>query len=208
MVVGLVVAAVGGYLALRPAADGVDAARAPDFTIPDLRDPERTVSLADFRGRPVVVNFFAAWCVPCREELPELVAAAERYEGRVAFVGIDFQDSRNQALDLVDEFDVTYPAGSDTDGAVGARFGVRGMPLTVFVDAEGIIRHRVDGKVDATALEEGIEAATAGVDAAGPAMDKDAPGPHTVSAASRFESAEPMRNASPLMTVAVPSELR
>lgn len=153
MVGALIAAGIG--IALRPAGDDASAS-APSFEVPDLRDPARTVSLDDFRGRPVVLNFFAAWCVPCREELPELVEAAARHRETVAFVGVDYQDSRSQALDLLEEFEVGYPAGYDPEGRVGAAYGVRGMPLTVFIDRHGTIVRRVDGRVDGDDLREGI----------------------------------------------------
>lgn len=120
---------------------------APAFELEGLRDPQRTVSLADFRGRPVVVNFFASWCAPCRREMPALESVYQQVKGDVAFVGIDNQDIRSDALALLEETDVSYPAGFDPDGKVAQAFGIYGMPTTVFVSADGDMLERVTGEM-------------------------------------------------------------
>lgn len=126
---------------------------APAFKLPDLADPTRPVTLAAFRGRPVVVNFWASWCVPCRREMPRLAEAARRLEGRIAFVGINYKDRRGDAMAFVEKMRVSYPSGFDRDGAVGRRFGVYGLPTTVFVDAEGRIVGRYLGELKAATLD-------------------------------------------------------
>ena len=124
---------------------------APSFSVPDVRDRAATVAFAP--GRPTVVNFFAAWCVPCRDELPVLEQAAQRTAGSVAFVGIDVNDSRSAASDLLTEAGISYPAGYDPDRAVAHRYRLQGMPTTVFVDADGRVADVARGRLTAADLD-------------------------------------------------------
>ena len=155
----LAVGAVGSWLGAPGAVDnqrldtGPRSGPAPGFSLADLADPGATVSLAYYRGRPVVVNFWASWCVPCRREMPQLAAAARRLDGRVAFVGINYKDERGDALALARETAVPYRSGFDGDGAVGARYGIYGMPTTVFVDAQGRIVGRYLGEMSEETLD-------------------------------------------------------
>ena len=128
------------------------------FTLEEVRDGRNPVALAELRGRPVVLNFFAAWCVPCREELPLLEATHKRLGDRVAFVGIDTRDSRSQARDLLAETGVTFPAGYDPKGVLVERYGLgRGLPATLFLDAHGVLVERILGQVDQARLDAAIE---------------------------------------------------
>lgn len=126
-------------------------ASAPAFAVADVRDPSATVALP--AGRPAVVNFFATWCAPCREELPVLQAAFARHGHEVAFVGIDVADSRSQAADLLAEFGVAYPAGSDPHRQVAGSYRLSGMPTTVFVGADGRVLGTVKGRLTAPKLD-------------------------------------------------------
>ena len=141
---------------------------APAFDLPRVGAEGDRVRLADFAGRPVVVNFWASWCVPCRKEMPALQAAAERLEGRVVFVGVNHQDGQSSAAEFEREVGVTYPSGYDPDGAVAREFGVVGLPTTVLVDARGRIVARSLGELTEDELDElvveafGIEAGGAG----------------------------------------------
>ncbi len=101
---------------------------APTFELPDLVDPTRSVALADFRGRAVMINFWASWCVPCRKEMPRLAAAARRLEGWMVVLGVNYKDQSDEARDFVRETGVSYPSVMDRDGAVGDRYGVYGLP--------------------------------------------------------------------------------
>ncbi|MGH3442690.1 MAG: TlpA family protein disulfide reductase, partial [Nitriliruptorales bacterium] len=130
---------------------------APDFRLEDLRDPQATVSLADYSGRPVVVNFWASWCPPCRKEMPALEAAYRKVKGRVAFVGVNHQDARDDALALLDDAGVTYRSGYDPNGNVAPEYGLFGMPTTVFVSADGEILERITGAMTEDRLLETIE---------------------------------------------------
>lgn len=119
--------------ALRPG----DGELAPAFRLPDLRDPTRTIALADYIGRPVVLNFWASWCLPCQREMPAFQALHAKLGERVAFVGIDHQDGRTPALALLADTGVTYPSAHDPAGDVALAYGVYGMPTTVFISPTG-----------------------------------------------------------------------
>lgn len=129
---------------------------APGFQLPGLVDREQTVDLERIDG-PVVLNFFAAWCVPCRKEMPTFQALHERLGDRVTFIGIDHQDRRDDALDLLAETGVTYATGYDPAGDIARTYGLFGMPTTVFISAEGEILARRTGEIDADELEATID---------------------------------------------------
>ena len=107
-------------------------------------------------GRPTVVNFLAAWCAPCKKELPLLVAAERRLRGRVAFLGVDVKDSRTRATDLLEEFDVVFPTAYDPQGDIAEAFGVRGMPNTFFLRPDGRIADQVFGELSAKRLAQAL----------------------------------------------------
>ena len=129
--------------------------RAPSFALPRVGAPEETVSLADFAGRPVVVNFWASWCAPCRRERPALREISERRPD-VAFVGVNHQDGRSGALELQEETGIRYPSGYDPDGGTAKAYGLVGMPATVFVSADGRILERRMGELSAGELERTV----------------------------------------------------
>lgn len=123
------------------------------ITADDVRVDRPAVDLSMVRaGRPAVVNFFAAWCEPCRQELPVLARASAAATG-VAFVGVDFQDSRSNAVDMLDRFGVAYPAAYDPKGDIGASYGIRGLPATAFVDAQGRVTELHLGPLTAAELD-------------------------------------------------------
>lgn len=105
------------------------------FSVPAL-DGEGEVSLADYRGRPVILNFWASWCGPCRREMPELVAFA-RENPEVAVVGLAVMDERGDSRRFAREFDVPYDLGVDADGEVAGDYEATGLPVTVVIDREG-----------------------------------------------------------------------
>jgi thiol-disulfide isomerase/thioredoxin len=93
------------------------------------------------RGHPVVVNVWAAWCGPCRDELPLFQRAAIDWGKRVAFIGVDLRDSRAGATRLLHEIPLSYPSFEDPDGEVAAHFRLVGTPSTIFYDAAGRVTH-------------------------------------------------------------------
>ena len=130
---------------------------APGFDLETL-DGGR-LSLADLRGSPVVVNFWASWCIPCREEAPLFTAAADEYETQgLRVVGIVYQDSAESARDFMARYGQTYPGLLDPDGRTAIDYGVFGIPETFFVDRRGIVRSRQLGAVTEDELRTQIEA--------------------------------------------------
>jgi cytochrome c biogenesis protein CcmG/thiol:disulfide interchange protein DsbE len=128
-------------------------ARAAAWTLPSLTRPSATVSLHQFAGRPVVVNFWASWCPPCRQEMPALAAMASRYGGRVAFVGVDTNDQRPAALSFVRAAGVTYPVAFDATGTVAVKEGLFGLPDTLFVSPAGVVVGRQLGPMSESRIE-------------------------------------------------------
>lgn len=119
---------------------------APGWTLPSLRDTSAHVTLAQFKGRPVVINFWASWCPPCRKEMPALAATARRVGANVAFVGIDTNDERGAALAFAAKTGVAYPLAFDPHATAGGNYGVYGLPTTFFVSAKGdLVGEQVGG---------------------------------------------------------------
>lgn len=153
---GLALTAVAGSLLL--GGGGTDEARpAPTFVLEEVRDADRRVALDDRDGRPAVLNFFADWCEPCKEELPTFAEASRRYGDEVAFIGVDVRDSRSRAVDLLAASGVEYPAAFDPRGALEAPYRLQGLPVTVFVGADGRIVEEARGRLDAEDLDERVQ---------------------------------------------------
>ena len=137
--------------------------RAPDFTLPTTDG--KTVTLSGLRGRPVVIVFFASWCHPCEEELPVLQKIERDEDGRLAVVGVSYRDLESDSVGFVRKLHVTFPALLDApDAPIAQRYGVRGIPQTVFVDAEGVVRGRIYGETSRAALRPAITDLLAGRD--------------------------------------------
>lgn len=138
---------------------------APGFDLA-LLDGSGRLTDEDLRGTPVVVNFFASWCLPCREEAPELQRLSQTYEGRVTFLGVNVQgglpptllDSRKGAEEFVEQFGITYPVVVDADGDLAtALMDFYGLPQTFFIDHEWAFAgssagERIDGGGGAVVL--------------------------------------------------------
>lgn len=136
----------GGPLVTKPA---------PNFELRTLDGG--TVSLADLRGRPVVVNFWASWCIPCREEAPLLRdLAREQSADGLAVVGVLFQDREDDARAFRDEYALAFPSLIDPGSGTAINYGVSGVPETFFIDGEGVIRSHVRGGLHADNLAQGL----------------------------------------------------
>lgn len=129
---------------------------APDFTLPTLDGGE--FRLSDYRGKPVVLNFWATWCGPCQRELPAIQRAAEHYDGVVVFAAIDQAEPIDRVQRFVDEAGLTVVVPMDGEQLVGERYDVRGLPTTYFVDEAGIIRSIWMGEMNSVILAEHIAA--------------------------------------------------
>jgi cytochrome c biogenesis protein CcmG/thiol:disulfide interchange protein DsbE len=142
-------------VALFPAQQGTLPAVAP---APDGSGHERTLRLGDLAGQPAVVNFWASWCQPCREEADVLDRFAREYAPRgVAFVGVNVWDSDDKARAFLDEFGVTYANGLDAGGGAAIDFGVTGLPETFFVDRQGQLVRKFIGPITDRALRAAVE---------------------------------------------------
>lgn len=110
---------------------------------------------------PVLLNLWASWCAPCRDEAPVLAAAERRYRGRVAFLGINYQDSHEGARAFLDTFSIRFPSVFDPSGAVAREFGLRGIPVTVILDRDGAEIFRRVGTLTESELVAALERAVA-----------------------------------------------
>ena len=111
----------------------------PEFELARL-DEDGVLSGAELQGRPVVVNFWASWCIPCKEEAELLQQTYERYRAEgVIFLGVNIKDSNVDARAFIEEYDVTYPVVSDPNEDLARSLGVKGIPETFFFDAEGML---------------------------------------------------------------------
>ncbi|MGW0431881.1 TlpA family protein disulfide reductase [Micromonospora sp. NPDC003197] len=145
-----------------PAAAGSSAPAAASATaLPDVRLPCFTggaeVPVAAIRG-PAVLNFWASWCPPCRKELPAFQRLADRADGRVHVIGVNTTDDRGTAASLGKELKLTFPNIFDEEGKVRLKLARAVLPITVFVDGQGQVRHvDTSGALDDASLAELVE---------------------------------------------------
>jgi len=131
---------------------------APDFL---LQTPDGgELRLSDLRGTPVMVNFWASWCTPCREEMPRIVRAYDEGGGAFTVVAVDLQENAEQVADFARDFGMTFPIVIDRTGEVGRtwRIGgpVEGIPSSYFLDADGVVQGRVFGPMSDEVLAENL----------------------------------------------------
>lgn len=132
---------------------------APDFALIDVRDGVTVRRLSDFKGKAVVVNWYASWCGPCRSEIPDFQSAQDALPNDLVILGVDYQESRDRALGILDLLYAKYPAVLDSTGAVADRWRVgTGLPTTFFVDRDGILRGMKTGRVTPADLEAQLAA--------------------------------------------------
>jgi cytochrome c biogenesis protein CcmG, thiol:disulfide interchange protein DsbE len=136
---------------LLPPAQTIDAEPAPPLAGPAL-DDSGTIDLAAYRGRPVVVNFWASWCGPCRDEAPELVRFATAHP-EAQMLSVNAGDAKPAAQDFARKAGWVWPHVFDPQAAVQAAWGVGGLPATIVVDANGRVRARKLGPTTVAELE-------------------------------------------------------
>jgi cytochrome c biogenesis protein CcmG, thiol:disulfide interchange protein DsbE len=131
---------------------------APAFSLPSLGDPAQQISLSAYRGHPVILNFFASWCTPCRHETPLLARFYRASRGGVVIIGVDADDKATSARRFVAANGVTYPVGFESTPAVADAYGVSeiGIPETFFLDSRHRIVKRILGDVSAQTLAAGV----------------------------------------------------
>jgi peroxiredoxin len=132
---------------------------APDFVL-ETPDGDR-LRFSDLRGKPVLVNFWASWCAPCREEMPEIVRAHDaNADAGLVVLAIDLQENADEVRGFADDFGMTFPIVIDRNGQVADawRIGgpVEGIPASYFIDADGVVRARSFGPMSGETIEENL----------------------------------------------------
>src|SRR3989337_3058326 len=134
----------------------LDKGMAPDFSITGFDG--RTVTLSKLQGQVVIVNFWASWCPPCREEAAYLEETWRKYKDKgVVFIGVDWVDTEKEALAYIDEFDITYLNGPDIKTRISQAYNIQGVPETFFVAKNGELRGAHIGPLYPPQLDEKIE---------------------------------------------------
>jgi cytochrome c biogenesis protein CcmG/thiol:disulfide interchange protein DsbE len=129
---------------------------AAGFSLAALGEPGQHVSLSQYKGKPVIVNFWASWCVPCVTETPLLASWYKQQHGHVDVVGLDENDASAKALTFAHAKGITYPVGFDPLTIAASAYGVDGLPQTFFLNADHRIVERVLGAVTKAELAQGV----------------------------------------------------
>lgn len=132
---------------------------APDFTVYDREG--NAVTLTDFRGKPVILNFWASWCGPCVSEMPDLQDAYDTYGEQIHFVLVNLTDGNQETVEsatkFLDEKGYTFPVYFDTDIDAAAAYGVNAVPMTIFLDAQGYGIAWAQGAMSAEMIQQGVD---------------------------------------------------
>ncbi len=129
---------------------------APGFSLPALGRSGRPVSLSQYAGKPVIVNFWASWCAPCQQETPLLASWYKQQHGHVVLLGLDENDTTADALKFAQAKGVSYPIGFDPQVKVALAYNVDGLPQTFFLNAQHRIVDHVLGAVTKAELAKGL----------------------------------------------------
>ena len=135
------------------------ASAAPDFTVYDLDGNAH--KLTDFRGKPVILNFWASWCGPCKMEMPDLEKAYQEYGDQIQFMLVDLTDGSQETVEkasaFIKEQGYTFPVFYDTAMEGAYAYGVSGIPVTYFINAEGVFVAYYQGAMTADILQQGMD---------------------------------------------------
>ncbi len=137
--------------------------QAPEFTLKNLKG--KSFSLLDFKGKPVIVNFWATWCRPCLKEMPELdkLYRAKKDDGLV-MLGINLKESKEVVEDFIQKNGYAFHFLLDEEGKVSESFQVFGLPTTYFIDGSGVVRHQHMGELTREIIYFGLDTITGGKD--------------------------------------------
>jgi len=131
---------------------------APNFTLRRIDEPG-TLQLASLRGKVVVLNFWASWCYPCKQEAPALAAAAKRWPGKVVVLGVDVNDFAGDARKFARKYGLSYPLVHDNHNVTSPKYGISLLPETFFIDRSGKVIVHVPGQVKPSEIQDGVEQA-------------------------------------------------
>ena len=145
-----------------PSSDPIVGHPAPNFSLAALEPAtgKGTLSLADFKGKAIVLNFWASWCVPCKEELPLLENTWKQMQAQgkdVIVIGIDFQEASSAATSFLQQNGITYPAALDASGSVGSTYGITSLPDTFFINRDGIVVSKELREITAQTLANNLK---------------------------------------------------
>lgn len=129
---------------------------APAFALREV-GTNNTIDIAQYRGKPLVINFWATWCGPCWEEHPVLVANAKMLQPNVQFLGVVFQDKEDKILGFLQQRGTAYPTVVDDRGKTAIAYGVGGVPETYFLDANGVIRAKFAGPMNGDIIQAHLQ---------------------------------------------------
>ena len=132
---------------------------APDFTVENANGEE--VKLSDYVGKPIVLNFWASWCSPCKSEMPEFNEAWEELDGEVQFLMVNMTDGARETVDTAKEYvegqGFSFPVFFDTESEAAMAYSAYSLPTTYFIDAEGYVVARAVGAIDRDTLQTGLD---------------------------------------------------
>jgi cytochrome c biogenesis protein CcmG/thiol:disulfide interchange protein DsbE len=132
---------------------------APGFNLKDLSTGQR-ITRESFKGRPMVINFWATWCEPCKQEHPVIEWGAEQYGEQAQFIGVVFEDTEENVKQYLSQRGVPYPQMFDPLSRMAVDYGCSGVPETYFVDAHGTIVDKFVGPIDPQSLTEHVRRIT------------------------------------------------
>lgn len=160
LIPALVVLAVAGAIVFEVATGGSSNETGkvpPPLPSAVLQAPKTT--LVDLRGKPALINFWASWCEPCRQEAPELERLYRSLHGTARLVGVDYTDQNGAARSFIRQYGWSFPLLSDPNGVYGARYGFRGLPATIVLDARGRVVETLLGPQTGADFRQALDAA-------------------------------------------------